>query len=84
MTKWRVGIASIAYHMVELECETPEQAVEKALDTVRQDPENYLTAYNMNVTSVMVNDHRSKNFANYIPEIYPDEKKNGSDTNKGV
>lgn len=80
--RWRIGVVIQEFHMVELEAESPEVACLKAIDTVRSDTDkNFLTATNMQITSCMINDKRSKDFVPYIPERIPGEKTNGLDSN---
>jgi hypothetical protein len=67
--------------MVELEAENHEIACMKAVESVRNDRNSFLTGFNVHISSCLINDRGAKDFAPYVPERLPIEKKNGLDSN---
>jgi hypothetical protein len=66
--KWRVGLSFTQYFMVEVEAPTEEIAVEKAWRGAME------TGSSSAVTSVFICDRDAREFARYIPEVYPEEE----------
>lgn len=76
--KWRIGLAYTQYFMVEVEAPTQDSAVEKAWSGVYHESDKIETGASAVVTSVFICDKDTKNFAHYIPEVFPEpEKKEG-------
>ena len=77
--KWRVGLSFTQYFMVEVEAPTEEMAIEKAWSGACCESDKVETGSSSAVTSVFICDKDAKNFAHYIPEVYPEpeDKKAG-------
>ena len=73
--KWRVGLAFTQYFMVEVEAPTQDGAVEKAWNGVYHENDKIETGASAVVTSVFICDKDTKNFAPYIPEVFPEPEK---------
>lgn len=75
--KWRVGLAFTQYFMVEVEAPTEERAIEKAWAGACCESDKVETGSSAAVTSVLICDREAKDFAHYVPEIFPtkDDKK---------
>lgn len=71
--QWRVGLSFTQYFMVEVEAPTEEIAIEKAWRGACYENDKVETGSSSAVTSVFICDRESKNFAHYVPEIFPDE-----------
>lgn len=71
--KWRVGLSFTQYFMVEVEAPTEEIAIEKAWRGACYENDKMETGSSSAVTSVFICDKEAKNFAHYIPEVYPEE-----------
>lgn len=69
--KWRIGVAVSNFHMVEIEAATVGEACESAINAVREDEEYYCTGKCVGVTSCFINDRESREFAHFVPEVYP-------------
>lgn len=67
--KWRIGVTHSTHHMIEVECASAQEACELAINCVRQDLEYYKTGFCCVVTSVMINDRETRDFASYVPEF---------------
>lgn len=72
--KWRVGLSYTQYFMVEVEAPTEAIATEKAWNGVYHESDKVETGGSASVTSVFICDRESRNFAHYVPEVYPEEK----------
>ena len=75
--KWRVGVSLSTHHVVEVEAPSAQEACQLALKKSFEDQEYYRTGHSSTITSCMVNDRESANFAVYVPEFIqrkPDEK----------
>jgi hypothetical protein len=70
--KWRVGLAFTQYFMVEVEAPTEENAIERAWNGVYHENDKIETGSSAVVTSVFICDKDTKNFAHYIPEVFPE------------
>lgn len=75
MIKFRVGISVANYHIVEVEANNIDDACQMAVIEIDRDAECSLTGNSTVVTSCFVNDRKSQDYANYIPEIYPQHQK---------
>lgn len=73
--KWRVGLAYTQYFMVEVEAPTEAIATEKAWNGVYHESDKVETGGSATVTSVFICDRETRNFAHYVPEVYPQEEK---------
>jgi hypothetical protein len=73
--KWRIGLAFTQYFMVEVEAPTQDGAVEKAWNGVYHENDKIETGASAVVTSVFICDKDTKNFAHYIPEVFPEPEK---------
>jgi hypothetical protein len=73
--KWRIGLAFTQYFTVEVEAPTEEMATEKAWAGVYHESDKVETGHSSAVTSIFICDKDAKNFAHYVPEIYPSEDK---------
>lgn len=71
LPKWKVGICSLEFFMVDVQAATEEEAVILASEKILQSPGDYLTSSDESITSVFINDSESRGFAPYIPEYYP-------------
>lgn len=71
--KWRVGLSFTQYFMVEVEAPTEEIAIEKARRGACYENDKFETGNSSAVTSVFVCDREAKDFAFYIPEVYPEK-----------
>jgi len=69
LPKWRIGVTFQTHHMVEVEAANAVQACEKALKLAQEDPEYFKSGHSGQVTSCMVNDRESRDFAVYVPEF---------------
>lgn len=65
--------------MVEVEAPTEEMAIEKAWSGACCESDKVETGSSSAVTSVFICDKDARNFAHYIPEVYPEpeDKKAG-------
>jgi hypothetical protein len=77
--KWRVGLSFTQYFMVEVEAPTEEIAIEKAWSGACYESDKVETGSSSAVTSVFICDKDTRNFAHYIPEVFPEpeDKKAG-------
>lgn len=73
--KWRVGLAYTQYFMVEVEAPTEAIATEKAWSGVYNESDKVETGGSAVVTSVFICDREARDFAHYVPEVYPEEEK---------
>ena len=71
--KWRVGLSFTQYFMVEVEASTEEIAIENAWRGACYENDKMETGSSSAVTSVFICDKEAKNFAHYIPEVYPEK-----------
>lgn len=71
---WRIGVSIEHHHIVDIEASTAEEACEIAMKEARQNSEDYCTSRHVSVTSIFINDRKSKDYANYIPEALPKQK----------
>ena len=69
--KWRIGVSVSNFHMVEIEAATVGEACENAINAVKEDDEYFCTGKCVGVTSCFINDRESREFAHYVPEVYP-------------
>lgn len=69
--KWRIGVSVSNFHMVEIEASTVQQACESAINAVRDDDEYFCTGKSVGVTSCFINDREAREFAHYVPEVFP-------------
>ncbi len=69
LNRWRVGICVTEHHMVEVQCETEEEALVIANKKVNEFPNDYLTSTHQYETSLFINDKDSRGFCNYVPEF---------------
>jgi hypothetical protein len=67
--KWRIGVCVCSHHMVEIDAPNPQEAMRMAVEAVHADQEYYQTSFHNTITSVMVNDRESRDFACYVPEF---------------
>lgn len=72
--KWRVGLSFTQYFMVEVEAPTEEIAIEKAWRGACYENDKMETGSSSAVTSVFICDRDTREFARYIPEVYPEEE----------
>lgn len=72
--KWRVGLSFTQYFMVEVEAPTEEIAIEKAWRGACYENDKMETGSSSAVTSVFICDRDAREFARYIPEVYPEEE----------
>lgn len=70
--KWRVGLSYTQYFTVEVEAPTEELAIENAWGGVYHDSDKAETGSASSVTSVYICDKEARQFAHYVPEIYPE------------
>lgn len=73
--KWRVGLSFTQYFMVEVEAPTEEIAIEKAWRGACCENDKFETGSSSAVTSVFICDRDAREFAHYIPEVYPEEER---------
>ncbi len=73
--KWRVGLSFTQYFMVEVEAPTEEIAIEKAWRGACYENDKFETGSSSAVTSVFICDRDAREFAHYIPEVYPEEER---------
>ena len=66
--KWRVGVSTSEFFVVEVEALTEELAIEKAFFEVDYFPDDHVTGISKAVTSVLINDRESRGFAPYVQE----------------
>lgn len=74
--KWRVGLSFTQYFMVEVEAPTEEMAIEMAWKGACHESDKMETGSASAVTSVFICDREAKDFAHYVPEVYPIEDSN--------
>ncbi len=70
--KWRVGLSFTQYFMVEVEAPTEEMAIEKAWGGACCESDKMETGSSSSVTSVFICDRWAKDFAHYVPEVFPE------------
>jgi len=71
--KWRVGLSFTQYFMVEVEAPTEEIAIDEAWKGACCENDKMETGSSSAVTSVFICDKGAREFAHYIPEVYPKE-----------
>jgi hypothetical protein len=69
--KWKVGIANTDYYMVEVEADSEEAALEKALTNLDRDPDYWHVGQNQNFTGVFINDYNAKNYHAFVNDNPP-------------
>lgn len=73
--KWKISVAAQSFFCVEVDAETQEQAMQKAIREVQNNPEYHSTGNATIVTGVHINDREARDFHLYVPESLPCEKK---------
>ena len=61
--------------MVEVEAPTEEIAIEKAWRGACYENDKFETGSSSAVTSVFICDRDAREFAHYIPEVYPEQER---------
>lgn len=74
LPKWRVGLSFTQYFMVEVEAPTEQIAIEKAWSSACFENDKVETGSASAVTSVFLCDREAKDFALYVPEVFPDPR----------
>ena len=73
--KWKVNVAAQSFFSVEIDAETEEQAVRKAIREVQDNPEYHATGNATIVSGVFINDREARDFHLFVPESLPCERK---------
>lgn len=71
--KWRVGLTTSYFFMVDVEASSESEAIDKAEEIVDGDPYSFICGSNTGITSVFINDRESKGFFPYVPEYLPSQ-----------
>ncbi|MBX9922908.1 MAG: hypothetical protein K2Y01_02245 [Rhabdochlamydiaceae bacterium] len=71
--KWRVGLSFTQYFMVEVDAPTEETAIERAWIGACYESDKVETGSSSSITSVSICDKEAREFAHYVPEVYPKE-----------
>jgi hypothetical protein len=71
--KWKVNVSVQNYFTVEVDAESEEKAIQKAIKEVRRNADYYDTGNATLVTGVFINDREARNFCPYIPDTLPRE-----------
>lgn len=69
--KWKVNVSAQSFFCVEIDAETQEQAVNKAIREVQQNPEYHATGNATLITGVFINDREARDFHQFVPESLP-------------
>ena len=72
--KWRVGLSFTQYFMVEVEAPTEEMAIDRAWIGACYESDKVETGSSSAVTSVFICDREAKDFAHYVPEVFPERE----------
>ena len=69
--KWKINVAAQSFFSVEIDAETQEQAVNKAIREVQQNPEYHATGNATLITGEFINDREARDFHQFVPERLP-------------
>lgn len=83
--KWKINVASHSFFTVDVEAESEQAAIHKAIKEVQRNPTYHNTGNATLVTGVFLNDREARDFHPYIPEHLPKETTNFlPDSNESV
>lgn len=74
--KWKVNIAAQSFFTVEIEAESQQEAVTKAIREVQDNPEYHATGNATIVSGVFINDREARDYHLFVPERLPCESQN--------
>lgn len=74
--KWKVNVAAQSFFCVDIDAETQEEAVKKAIREVQDNPEYHNTSNATVVTGVFINDREARDFHQFVPERMPEVQNN--------
>lgn len=71
--KWKVNVAAQSFFTVDVEAESEQVAIHKALKEVQRNPTYYATADATVVTGVFINDREARDYHPFVPDSLPRE-----------
>ena len=69
--KWKVALSYQANYMIDVEAQTQQQAIDKAVKEFERNPEYYQTSNATLVTGVFINDREARDYQLFVPESLP-------------